>query len=166
MSGKGRGDAASGASANGKASGNDSSGTASAQHMELYKLAVEMADRVSARRGNTNAFFVTVNTALLGFVSIVKLDPSWPVAVGGFVLALTWATLIKSYRDLNSAKFGVILRMEDDLPVRVYGDEWKKLKEDPQTLRKRYAEFTTVEWVVPVIFAVLYCVLFLYPPSN
>ncbi len=159
---KGQEGAASGASA----TGNDSSGTASAQHMELYKLAVEMADRVSARRGNTNAFFVTVNTALLGFVSTVKLDPSWPVAVGGFVLALTWATLIKSYRDLNSAKFDVILRMEDELPVRVYGDEWKKLKEDPQTWRKRYAEFTTVEWIVPLVFAVLYVVLFLYPPAS
>lgn len=137
------------------------SGTVSADHMELYKLAVEMADRVSARRGNTNAFFVTVNTALLGFVSTVQLDPSWPVAVGGFVLSLTWAALIKSYRDLNSAKFDVILRMEDELPVRVYGDEWKKLKEDPKTLRERYAEFTKIEWIVPLVFAALYVVLFL-----
>jgi hypothetical protein len=154
------------AGAIGKPSGNDSSSAASAQHMELYKLAVEMADRVSARRGTANAFFVTVNTALLGFMSTVKLDPSWPVAVGGFVLALTWAALIKSYRDLNSAKFDVILRMEDGLPVRVYGGEWKKLKEDPQTWRKRYAEFTTVEWIVPAVFAVLYVALFLYPPPS
>lgn len=143
----------------------DSSGTASAQHMELYKLAVEMADRVSARRGNTNAFFVTVNTALLSFVSTVKLDPNWPVAVGGFVLSLTWAILIKSYRDLNSAKFGVITHMEEQLPVKVYGDEWKHLKEDPKPWRNRYTEFTTIELLVPMVFAVLYFVLFLSPPS-
>lgn len=136
-------------------------GNVSLDRMELYKLAVEMADRVSARRGNTNAFFVTVNTALLGFVSTVQLDPSWPVAVGGVVLSLSWATLIKSYRDLNSAKFSVILRMEDELPVRVFGDEWKKLKEDPKPLRKRYAEFTQIEWIVPLVFAFLYVVLFL-----
>ncbi len=37
----------------------------SGQYLELYKLAVEMADRVSARRATANAFFLTVNTALL-----------------------------------------------------------------------------------------------------
>lgn len=42
---------------------------ASQQYVELYKLAVEMADRVSARRATANAFFLTVNTALLAFVS-------------------------------------------------------------------------------------------------
>ena len=47
------------------------SSTASVHHVELYKLAVEMADRVSARLGNTDAFLVTVNTGLLGFVSTV-----------------------------------------------------------------------------------------------
>lgn len=124
--------------------------------MELYKLPVEMADRVSARRGNANVFFVTVNTALLGFVSTAKLDPGWPLAASGVVISLTWALLIKSYRDLNTAKFGVITRTEGKLPVKVYGDEWKKLKGDPKTLRKRYAEFTTVEWIVPMVFAALY----------
>ena len=41
--------------------------------LELYKLAVEMADRVSARRALANTFFLTVNTglaALLGGKSL------------------------------------------------------------------------------------------------
>jgi hypothetical protein len=53
--------------------------------MELYKLAVEMADRVSARRGTANAFFVTVNTALLAFLGLAELKAAWPVAVGGWL---------------------------------------------------------------------------------
>ena len=32
-------------------------------YFELYKLAVEMADRVSARRSLANSFFLTINTA-------------------------------------------------------------------------------------------------------
>jgi hypothetical protein len=32
--------------------------------LELYKLAVEMADRISARRALANTFFLTVNTGL------------------------------------------------------------------------------------------------------
>lgn len=138
----------------------------SAQHMELYKLAVEMADRVSTRRGSTNAFFVTVNTAILGFVSTAKLDPIWPVAASGIVISLTWALLIKSYRDLNAAKFGVITSMEDSLPVKVYGDEWEKLKKDSKPLRESYAEFSAVEFIVPLIFAVLYVALFVFLPVK
>jgi hypothetical protein len=38
---------------------------ASEQYLELFKLAVEMADRVSARRATADAFFLTGNTALL-----------------------------------------------------------------------------------------------------
>jgi hypothetical protein len=106
-----------------------------------------------------------VNTALLSFVSTVNVDPSRPVTVGGLVLSLTWAILIKSYRDLNAAKFHVITRMEEQLPVKVYGDEWKKLKEDSKTLRGRYAEFTAIEWIIPLILAGLYFMLLLSPPS-
>ena len=40
--------------------------------LELYKLTVEMADRVSARRAGANAYFITVQGALvaaLGFLA-------------------------------------------------------------------------------------------------
>ncbi|MDP9439307.1 MAG: hypothetical protein M3P49_11260 [Actinomycetota bacterium] len=89
-----------------------------AEYMELYKLAVEMADRVTARRGTANAFFVKVNTALLAFLGLAELNVEWPVAVGGVVISLTWALLIKSYRDLNRAKFEVINEAEKRLPSR------------------------------------------------
>ncbi|GHI47573.1 RipA family octameric membrane protein [Streptomyces albidoflavus] len=56
--------------------------------LELYKLAVEMADRVSARRGTANAFFLSVQTALVTLISfgIPKLSESpwwvsWAVAL-------------------------------------------------------------------------------------
>src|SRR5262245_9792406 len=34
--------------------------------LEQYKLYVEMADRISQRRGTANTFFLTVNTAIIG----------------------------------------------------------------------------------------------------
>ena len=57
------------------------------QYLELYKLAVEMADRVSARRAAANAFFLTVNTALLAFVSSGLEDMFWVVALAGIALS-------------------------------------------------------------------------------
>lgn len=134
----------------------------SSQYLELYKLAVEMADRVSARRAIANTFFLTVNTALLAFVSSGRESLLCLVALGGITLSGTWWALIKSYRDLNEAKFDVITRMEDKLEVKVFGDEWRKLKEDrPRGWRGRYAEFSTIERVVPLIFSVLYVVVFI-----
>ena len=149
----------------------DAGASVPADYMELYKLAVEMADRVSARRGTANTFFVTVNTALLAFLGLAELRVAWPVAVGGVVISLTWALLIKSYRDLNAAKYTVINKAEERLPLRVFYDEWQIVKKDPPeswfprdwlARLTRYVEFTIVEMIVPLVFAALYLlVLFL-----
>jgi hypothetical protein len=131
------------------------------QYLELYKLAVEMADRVSARRATANAFFLTVNTALLAFISSGLDDALWLVALAGIALSGTWWVLLKSYRDLNAAKFEVITKMENNLDAKVFGDEWKVLKEERQEgWQGRYAEFGVVERFVPLIFAALYAAVF------
>lgn len=134
---------------------------ATQQYLELYKLAVEMADRVSARSATANAFFLTVNTALLAFVSSGSLNVLWLVALAGIALSATWWVLLKSYRDLNGAKFHVITEMENKLDAKIFNEEWKRLKEKrPKGLRGRYAEFSTVERFVPLIFAALYAAVF------
>jgi hypothetical protein len=135
---------------------------ATEQYLELYKLAVEMADRVSARRATANAFFLTVNTALLAFVSSGSLNVLWLVAWAGIALSATWWVLLQSYRELNAAKFDVITEMENNLDVKVFGDEWKRLKEKRQEgWQGRYAEFGMVERFVPLIFAALYTAVFI-----
>jgi len=130
------------------------------QYLELYKLAVEMADRVSARRGTANAFFLTVNTALLAFVSSGLDDMLRVVALAGIALSGSWWVLLKSYRDLNEAKFDVITEMEKNLEAQVFGDEWKRLERRQQSWRGRYAEFGAVERFVPLVFALLYAAVF------
>jgi hypothetical protein len=122
---------------------------------------VEMADRVSARRATANAFFMTVNTALLALVSSGSLNMLWLVALAGIALSGTWWILLKSHRDLNAAKFGVITEMEKRLEAQVFDGEWKRLKEKRQEgWRGRYAEFGAVERFVPLIFAMLYAAVF------
>src|SRR5215208_7006305 len=131
------------------------------QYLDLYKLAVEMADRVSARRATANAFFLTINTALLAFVSSGLDDMLWLVALAGIALSGTWWVLLKSYRELNAAKFDVITKMEKNLKAQIFDDEWKRLKEKRQEgWRDRYAEFGAVERFVPLIFAALYAAVF------
>lgn len=132
------------------------------QYLELYKLAVEMADRVSARRATANAFFLTVNTALLAFISSRSLNTLWLIALAGIALSAAWWVLLKSYRDLNAAKFEIIAEMEENLEVKVFDEEWKRVKESrPQGWRGRYAEFGVIERFVPLIFAALYLAIFI-----
>jgi hypothetical protein len=133
--------------------------------LELYKLAVEMADRTSARRAVANTFFLTVNTGLAALLG--GSDLRWYVAAAGIVFTLTWWWLLQSYRRLNQAKFAVINAIEPGLPVRLFSDEWRHLQEmkKPAELwppRKLgawlggYHELGTIERVVPLAFAAIY----------
>jgi hypothetical protein len=139
----------------------------SASTFELYRFSVEMADRVSARRGTANAFFLSLHTTLVTALALSasRLADS-PVAVScavtttGVLLAATWWLQLRSYRDLNRAKFAVILEMEQQLPVAVFTREWENLmKRRAPRWHQRYAELGTVERLVPVVFAALYLVL-------
>lgn len=138
--------------------------------LDLYKLTVEMADRISARRGTANAFFLTLQSALVTLAGVahpassqgglVTVDRFGLVmlSIVGLVLSSTWWLLLRSYRDLNGAKFKVILVMEEQLEAQPFGDEWRYLKDDPvkKRLLARYAELNVIERIVPVIFALLY----------
>jgi hypothetical protein len=136
----------------------------SGNYFELYKLAVEMADRISARRGVANSFFLTINTALMALLG--TQDVRWYPAAAGIVICLTWWALLKSYRDLNRAKFEVILAMEANLPTKVYGDEWARLRKESVRFALRaaelrpwlaqYKELGFIERIVPSIFALIY----------
>lgn len=146
---------------------------AGGERLELYKLSVEMADRLSARRGTANAFFLTLETVLAGFAGVVRPSGSGVhgalrvdafgivlASVVGLVLSATWWLLLRSYRDLNEAKFKVILAMEKDLEVQPFGDEWNHLKGDPiKSFAARYAELGVVERVVPFAFVFVYIVI-------
>lgn len=128
----------------------------------IYKMYVDMADKVSSRRDAANSFFLTVNTGVLGlvgfFAQAAALPPGrialLPVAVAGFVLSLLWRRILRSYRDLNSAKYKVIHEIELSLPLRPYDAEWEALGRgtDPS----KYLPLTHVESRVPCIFAVLH----------
>jgi hypothetical protein len=81
------------------------------------------------------------------------------LAVAGIVFSVTWWALLRSYRELNSAKFDVILAMEERLPARVYGDEWDRLRRERvrfgirraafEPWLRQYQELGRVERIVP-----------------
>lgn len=136
--------------------------------VEQYKLYVEMADNVSARRTQTNSFYVTVLSGLLAVLSLViESVPSeaqniafGAVAVLGVILCYIWFINIRSYQQLNTGKFAVIHELEQQLPYSGYAREWKFLGEGREG--KKYLQLTRVEQNVPLLLAIPYVLLLTY----
>jgi hypothetical protein len=128
------------------------------QYLELYKLAVEMADRVSARRASLFTFPFTANTALFAVLFSGNLAVSvWIVAVIGLTITASWWVALQSYRTLTAAKFGVILEMEKNRNAQIFSDEWQYLKMDrPTGWRGRYLERGMVEGIILIALGLLY----------
>lgn len=100
--------------------------------LDQYKLYVEMADRISQRRTTANSYFLSVNSAILAFVGYLtskeSLDYLWLLAVAGGTLTLLWYSIILSYRNLNTAKWGVVHEIEKRLPISPYDAEWEAVE--------------------------------------
>jgi hypothetical protein len=130
--------------------------------MEQWKLYVEMADRISSRRGLTNTFFLTLNTAIFTVIGVLgqegpDLTP-W-VLLLPLVIALgecaAWWWLVRSYRQLNTAKFKVVGALEERLPASPYWRaEWVALGEGQNW--RRYLPLTHLEQWIPVLFGAVY----------
>ncbi|MEU4563592.1 hypothetical protein AB0F72_34880 [Actinoplanes sp. NPDC023936] len=126
--------------------------------LEQYKLYVEMADRISARRALANTFFLTLNSAI--FTSIGVFWTLRPDAAQGWLtlpfLALVvqcaaWFWLLRSYRELNKVKYRVIGDLEQRLPASPF---WRAEWGQHRVLRG--TPLSAVEQVLPLFFAVLY----------
>ena len=131
------------------------------ERLELYKLLVEMADRVSQRRQAANSFYLSVNTLLVGssaYLGAIEPDamgiPVMPIA--GMAICALWIMNITSYKTLNEAKFFVINAIEEKFIEQPFHDEWKKL--DPDQDGKRHRPFHKVEGVVPWVFIAVYLI--------
>lgn len=143
--------------------------------LEIYKLAVEMADRVSARRISANTFFLSINTTLLTLIGFTyeKFEGDVGVllvaiSIAGIILSLTWLSSIRSYKRLNRAKFTVINELEKELPFQYFTDEWQSLKQQTSgeplkglrqrwlKFKDRYTELTNIETIVPAVMIVVF----------
>lgn len=134
--------------------------------LEQYKLYVEMADRISSRRQSANSFFLSLNTALfpsMGYLILKSKEGcqlSVFVSLVGLFICYVWYRLIRSYKDLNTAKFKVVHELEKELPASPYDTEWDKAGRGEDS--NLYLPFTHVEVAVPRIFAGIYFCLIAY----
>jgi hypothetical protein len=135
--------------------------------LEQYKIYVEMADRISARRGLANTFFLTLNTAVFTVIGVFLQNKpqtaSWLLVFPLIALigqCAAWFYLVRSYRQLNTAKYDVIGALEERLPASPYWRaEWTALGEGKD--RSKYWPLTHLEQWVPIFFAATYLIGFI-----
>ena len=131
--------------------------------LEQYKLYVEMADRISQRRDQSNRFYAGLVSAIIALLVVMGRigvsENTWSVALllAGFLggsLSVVWFINLGSYRALNSAKFRVINGMESQLPYAGYSEEWAYLR--PPEEPPRYFQLTRIERYVPLLTLALF----------
>lgn len=132
--------------------------------LEIYKMLVEMADRVSQRRQSANSFYLTVNTAIIGGAAYLSQADfghlgTLAVSAAGIAICFLWVRAVVSYKSLNAAKFDVITALEDRLPVSPYKDEWAILDVDGDGTKHK--PFHKTEMLVPIVFGLVHGAQFL-----
>ena len=139
--------------------------------MEQYKLYVEMADRVSQRRDQSNRFYVALLGALAAILVIAarfvlsddgesSMFMTAVILAGGVfgaALSIIWRINIQSYRTLNSAKFKIIHELEKRIPFDGYTKEWEILR--PPDGSPKYLRLTAVEQFVPILVFLTFAAL-------
>ena len=133
-------------------------GSFEAHLLEQYKLYVQSADNASDRRVASSRYLLTINAALVaayGFQAALSERAILAVfvALAGIMLSLLSYSIIKSFRDLNNAKFKIIHELEDRLPAALYDREWQLLEEGRG---KAYWPTTHVERWMPFVFLALH----------
>lgn len=136
--------------------------TNESSYLEIYRISVEMADRVSQRRQSANSFYLTLSTLIFGSSTYIKTEESnsiyaISISVSGILVSTLWHSSIQSYKSLNAAKFKVIHDLESNLPYQYYKKEWRLL--DPDQDGVRHKQFHVTESAVPKIFFALHVII-------
>ena len=129
--------------------------------LEQYKLYVQSAENVSARRIASSRYLLTINAALVALYGLQSANFGqgyWTLLIPfiGIPVSLLWYLIIKSHADLNRVKFNVIHEFEDHLPAAMYKYEWH-LAEEGQG--RTYRAVTTIERWIPILFTALHVFL-------
>lgn len=132
---------------------------------EQYKLYVETAERVVERRTLANTYFLTINTLIVGiagfsFDTLLGLANKWILIfplLSVLMLCFVWFRLLRSYRQLSTAKYKVIGEFEKLLPTGPFvAAEWRELGFGKD--KKVYWPLTDMETTIPIIFGILYII--------
>ena len=133
---------------------------------QIYKLYVATTDQISSRRQTTNTFFLSINSFLITLWGVFysELFPIsvrrfvWLIGILGMIISYNWYIIIKHYSRLNSAKFKVISKIENNyLPFTPFNLEWEHLGRGKD--KTKYIPLSKIERKIALIFLTIHFLL-------
>jgi len=130
----------------------------------IFEVYLATAEKVGDRRAQANSWMLSVNSAIValyGYLQSDKLAVSapqklvwpWAIPAAGVIVCLAWSVLLKSYRELNRAKFAVLAELEKDLPASPTTREREIYKEHGRR------SLSQIESLIPGCFVLLYAIM-------
>lgn len=135
--------------------------------LEQYKTFLQTSEDLVSRRQSVNNFYISINSAIvaifsalcaLDFTSDLRMLAGMIFSLVGIVLSVAWIRMLVAYGNLNASKMKIISGIEKQLPASLYDAEWAALSD--KLNKKRYVSFTDNEKQIPLIFIVIYSVIF------
>ena len=143
------------------------------QLIDIYKIHVEFTNNVSNRRTTTNRFYQVFLSGLIVIFSAilqnkngesvkllngVSIELIMMVLGGlGMWLSFIWVISVDSYLQLNSRKYEVLKKLEDELEYQFFQHEWELLGKEKN---KTYKYLSFPELLTPIVFFVFFLILF------
>jgi len=143
---------------------------------EQYKLAVDMANTISSRRQAANNFYVGLVSGFAALPSVLEkavpsltATPREPILlILPLCLCVLWWLTIYSYRRINKAKWNVIYKLEEKLPMAPFTLERDALK--PKSKKEELGSksekeglgsfmLTKVELAIPILVGLVFLLL-------
>jgi hypothetical protein len=137
-------------------------------YFEQYKMYMAGIEKISDRRENANKYFVAINSGIVVAINYQLqhvtdyffMQAMISFLLLGIVVSVIFYFLINSYKQLNTAKFAMLHKMEGSLPVKMYKEEWTLLGKG--TDWKVYFPFSHIERIIPIVFGVGYFIVLFY----
>lgn len=135
-------------------------------YLEQYRIYLHIMNNTHDRNNKSNDFFLGLNTAIIGVLGYLETKGNANnesiififAPFVGIAICYCWYQIIDSYRKLNRTKFKIIHEVESKLPISLFENEWELLGKGKD--RSKYYPLSLIERKIPIIFIVLYIVIF------
>ncbi len=135
-------------------------------YLEQYRIYLHIFNSTHDRLGKSNDFFLGLNTAIIAALGYLESKGGAHNSTVflfapfvGIAICYCWYQIINQYRKLNRTKFKVIHEVEKKLPLSLFETEWELLGKGKD--KKKYYPLSLIERKIPIIFIILYIVIFL-----
>ena len=124
--------------------------------VEQYKMMVISTEKVTEQRSKVNNLFLTITASLLSITFVIGKSLEFSIiaiivmlffTILTLIVTYSWEKLVKSYGDLNKGKFLIIDKIEKQLTINMFKDEWEIL-----TKRIKYKPNSQTEKSIVIYF--------------